>query len=101
MKIKLPMVLLLLCLAQSVFAEDVNKKVPVKDGYGTLDMKQMAPPGDLPQSKKSNVTTNVGCLDNTGRTFTQGEAGFETCVMNRVPKNPGDTPTNMNVQFGQ
>jgi hypothetical protein len=94
---------LFLCLgfSQLVLAEDVNKKVPVKDGYGTLDMKQMAPPGDLPQSKKSKVTTKVGCLDNTGKTYSQGEAGFETCVMNRVPKNPGDTPTNMNIQFGQ
>lgn len=88
-------------LSQVAFAQDTDKKVPVKDGYGTLDMKQISPPADLPQSKKSNVVTKVGCLDVTGRTLSQGDPGFETCVMNRTPKNPGDTPTNMNIQFGQ
>lgn len=92
---------LFLGLSQVVFAEDTGKKVPVKDGYETLDMKQMNPPGEPSQAKKSGVTAKVGCLDATGRTLTQGEPGFDTCVMNRVPKNPGDQPTNMNIQFGQ
>jgi hypothetical protein len=95
--------ILVLCLGLSrvVLAEDSAQKVPVKEGYGTLDMKQMGPPGDLPQAKKSNVITKVGCIDVTGKTLSQGDPGFETCVMNRTPKNPGDQPTNLNIQFGQ
>ncbi|MNL15434.1 hypothetical protein D3C87_1364200 [compost metagenome] len=92
---------LCLGLSQSVLAEDAGKKVPVKEGYGTLDMKQMTPPGEPSQVKKSGVTTKVGCLDMTGKTLSQGEPGFDACVMNRVPKNPGDQPTNLNIQFGQ
>jgi hypothetical protein len=94
---------LFLCLGLTpfVFADDAGTKVPVKDGYGTLDMKQMGPPGELLQAKKSNVETKIGCLDVTGRTLSQGDPGFETCVMNRTPKNPGDTPSNLNIQFGQ
>jgi hypothetical protein len=95
--------ILFLCLGltQVVLAEDSAQKVPVKEGYGTLDMKQMTPPGELPQAKKTGVVTKVGCIDVTGKTLSQGDPGFETCVMNRTPKNPGDQPTNMNIQFGQ
>ncbi len=95
--------ILLACLGvtQVVFAEEAGKKVPVKNGYGTLDMKQMNPPAEPSSAKKSGVTAKVGCLDATGRTLFQGEPGFDTCVMSRVPKSPGDQPTNMKIQFGQ
>lgn len=92
---------LMLGFSHSALAEDTSKKVPVKEGYQTMDMKLLTPPGEPTQAKNSKVPTKIGCLDNTGRTIAQGEPGFETCVMNRVPKNPGDQPTNMNIQFGQ
>ena len=95
--------ILFLCIGfvRFAFAQDTHKKVPVKEGYETLDMKQMAPPADLSQAKKSNVNAKVGCLDATGKTLSQGEPGFETCVMNRAPRNPGDNPSNLSIQFGQ
>ena len=100
MKISLT-VLVCLALPMAVFADDGGKKVPVKESYETLDMKQMTLPGEPLSAKKSGITTKVGCLDAIGRTLSQGEPGFDACVMNRVPKNPGDQPTNMNIQFGQ
>jgi len=91
---------LMLVLSQNIFADEVSKKVPVKEGYGTLDMK-MAPNANIPEAKKTNVITKMNCVDVTGRSLAQGDPGFETCMMNRTPKNPGDKPTNMEIQFGQ
>ncbi|WP_347359625.1 hypothetical protein [Bdellovibrio sp.] len=92
----------------SVLADEANVKVPVPEGFGTMEMEGM--PSEV--SQKSKVKFSSSCTDITGRTIKQGDAGYETCLSdvklksvnqkqsdNKNSTNPGPQ-MNMNFSVG-
>ena len=99
--------LLVLCLVQAVLASEVvtstSTKVPVKEGYETLDMteynKQSAA---MNAGSGSKVVVTTSCTDTVGKTHKQGELGYDSCLINAGNKgNSNSSQNQMNVNFGK
>ncbi|WP_374078091.1 hypothetical protein [Bdellovibrio bacteriovorus] len=86
-------------------AQDEGEKVPVKEGYETLDMSEyQAFEKTKVPSKKGGTKFSTSCKDITGAEFKQGEAGYETCLGQVKPgkssdKEPGNS-MNVNMDLG-
>jgi hypothetical protein len=85
------------------FAEE-PKKVPVKEGYGTLDMsaynKHTATQSD---SGKSNISATTSCTDTAGMEHQQGDAAYDACLINAKPANGAikSSKPGVGVKFGK
>ncbi|MNL23756.1 hypothetical protein D3C87_1451580 [compost metagenome] len=99
MKLVLMALMVSFAASNSAFAED--RKVPVKEGYGTLDMSDYNKHSRNQDAKRSKVTVSTSCTDTVGKEHKQGEMGYDSCLINA--KNPVDankTNPQMNVKFG-
>lgn len=96
---------LLVFSACQAFAQDEGEKVPVKEGYETLDMSEyQAFEQTKAPTKKSDAKFSTSCKDITGAEFKQGQAGYETCLGQVKPgktsdKEPGNS-MNFNMDLG-
>lgn len=71
-------IIFMLAFSCSGYSEETTTKVPVPEGFGTMEMEGM--PAELSKKAKSKVTFSSSCIDITGRTIKEGEAGYETCL---------------------
>lgn len=70
-------IVFMLAFSCSGYSEETNGKVPVPEGFGTMEMEGMP---ELSKESKSKITFSSSCIDITGRTIKEGEAGYETCL---------------------
>lgn len=61
----------------SAGAEETNVKVPVPEGFQTLQMEQMP---TAPGGPAKKVKFSASCVDNNGRTLQQNEPGYDSCL---------------------
>lgn len=99
MKFVLMTLLISFAVSTSALAED--KKVPVKEGYGTLDMSDYNKHSENQTSGKAKVTFTSSCTDTVGKEHKQGDSGFDSCLINsKSPIDANKTNPQMNVKFG-
>lgn len=63
------------------FAEETAK--PARTGYQTINLGE--PPKELPAAKSGiKVETNTTCETSSGQKINQGDAGFDSCLINNT-----------------
>lgn len=97
----------ILTFAFSTWAEETNVKIPVPEGFQTLQMEQM--PTAAPGNPSKKLKFSASCVDNNGRTIQQNEPGYDTCLSqvklkSLNPDNTKDTSSTnpgpqMNINF--
>lgn len=104
------LIALILALPVFVFAKDTEKKaelqetkVPVKEGYGTMNMDEFKGM-NKPTSSKSGVSFTQGCKGKTGIEYKESDPGYEGCLreaqMDNAAGNKNGSAPSMGVNFG-
>lgn len=55
-------------------------KVPVKDGFQTMDMNQFDKLSAQPSRSKAPVQFSSGCINKMGKEFKSGDLGYQACL---------------------
>lgn len=104
------LIFLALFIPAALFAKDLKEskdaaetKVPVKEGYGTLNMDEFKDM-NRPTSGKSGMTFTQTCKGKSGVEYKAGDHGYEACLReaqldNTIGNKNGASP-GVGVQFG-
>ncbi len=94
-------ILISILFVTTAYAEEQNVKVPVKAGFEKLDMQgfQGAMEADA-KAEKSKKKTSIGCTDTSGKSYKQGDQGYDTCLIQTKPLNDKDKGSTTSIQFG-
>lgn len=93
-----------LCFAKSPEKSEIPEtKVPVKEGYETMDMNQFK---DLNRPSKSgpSVKFQIGCTSKSGVQYKEGDTGYEACLSEASGDNatgPKQGATPVGIKFGE
>lgn len=85
-------------------SENTDTKVPVKEGYETLDMKQFNDLNRPTKSGGSGLKFSTNCTSKTGIQYKEGDSGYAGCLREAQMDNAqglknGASP-NVDVKFG-
>ena len=85
-------------------SEITETRVPVKEGYETMDMNQFKNLDGGTKSGKSGVSFTSSCTGKNGVQFSEGQTGYDGCLReaqmdNSIGNKNGATP-NFGVQLG-
>ncbi len=70
------------CLAAEPVKEPAKDaaKIPVKDGFQTMDMNQFDKLNTNPSHNKTPVQVSSGCINKMGKEFKSGDLGYQACL---------------------
>lgn len=97
---------LILLASPSVFAKDSlpESKVPVKEGYGTMNMDEFKGLNNQVKMPKSGVTFSQTCKGKSGVEYKATDNGYEACLreaqMDNTINNKNGAQPGMGVHIG-